>query len=116
MKYIIHEKLECGGSISEPERHHQIFESPVSRSERSFPFMTFRYPHVIVSCPKVDLGEDLCLPQLVYEVSDKRERISILPCDLIEGAIVHTESKRAILLLYEKNGSSSRRARRANKP
>ena len=48
---------------------------------------------------EVELGVDLCTAQLVEEVGNEWNRVSILLSDPIEVSEVHTELQGAVLLL-----------------
>src|SRR6266481_2125230 len=66
----------------------------------SFPIVV-----VVVACMQIKLGVDLGRAELVDEVGDQRDWISIPLSDLIELPKVNTESKGAILLLARRPGT-----------
>ncbi|CEO95381.1 hypothetical protein PBRA_009647 [Plasmodiophora brassicae] len=56
---VVHEPLECGGSIGQPERHHQVLEESKRCAKRGFPFVAFPDPDLMVGRAEIDLGEYL---------------------------------------------------------
>jgi hypothetical protein len=58
MEYVVHKMLEGCRSIGESEGHDQEFKGTISSPERCFPFLTFRYPDVVVSFSEVEFGEE----------------------------------------------------------
>src|SRR5882724_13153681 len=72
--------------------------------------------NIIVASVEVELGVDLCTAQLVKEVGNKWNQVSILPSDLVEVLEVHTEFQGAVLLLSKEDGCTAWRLRRSDEP
>jgi hypothetical protein len=62
----------------------------------------------MIARPEVNFGEYPCSSKLIEQDIDPRKRVLVLDCDLIKGSIVHTHSKRLILLLDKDCGTSLR--------
>ena len=60
--------------------------------ESSLPFFTFCDVNKVVSVTKVDFGIGVGFLQGVEEVGDEGKRITVFLCDLVEPAVVHTQS------------------------
>jgi hypothetical protein len=65
----------------------------------------------VVGPSEVDLGEELGLAQTIQQFADERERVLVLHCDAIEGSVVDAQAEGTVLLLDEKDGSTSWRLR-----
>ena len=55
MENIVHEALKGCRCVHESKWHNKIFKCAVVSAERSFPLISFSYPHVVISHSKVDL-------------------------------------------------------------
>ncbi len=55
-KNVVHEALECCGSIGEPKRHDTPFEGAVTGPEGCFPFITFSYVYEMISMSEIKFG------------------------------------------------------------
>src|SRR5882724_5614007 len=100
---MVHEGLECSGSIGESHRHDQELEGAIARLEGCFPLMARCDTNIVVASTEVELGVDLCAAQLVEEVGNKWNWVSILSSDLVEVSEVNTESQGAVLLLSKED-------------
>ena len=56
---VVHETLEGGGGVGEPEEHHSWFEKAFMGDEGRFPLVTIFDSYVVIPPPYVKLGEDL---------------------------------------------------------
>src|SRR5882724_11256416 len=100
---VVHKGLERSGSIGESHRHDQEFEGAIARPEGCFPLMARCDTNIVVASLEVELGVDLCAAQLVKEVGNEWNRVSILSSDLVEVSEVNTESQGAVLLLSKED-------------
>src|SRR5882672_2676299 len=91
-KYVIHKGLERSGSIGESHRHNQEFKRAISGAKGCLPLMASCDAHVVVASAQVELGVDLGTAELVKEIGDERDRVPILPGELVEVPEVDTES------------------------
>lgn len=69
----------------------------------SLRLISFRNPHLIVSRSQIKLGKVLSLSNLVEKVRNQWDGILVLHGQLVEGPVVNTQSKRAIMLLLKEN-------------
>jgi len=65
---------------------------------------------------EVELGVDLCTAQLVKEVGNEWNWVSILLSDLVEVSEVHTELQGAVLLLSKRMGALPGDCGRSDEP
>src|SRR5467141_5148160 len=89
---VIHEGLERSRSIGESNRHNQEFERAILGVKCCVPLMARGDANIVVASPQVELSVDLGTAKLVKEVGDKRDRVPILPGELVEIPEVDTES------------------------
>src|SRR5882724_1839604 len=113
---VVHEGLEHSGCVGESHGHDQEFKGAIMHSEGCLPLMACCDANIVVASTEVKLGVDLCAAHLVEEVGDKRNRVPILPCDLVEVSEVHTESQGAILLLGKEDGCTAWQLRGSDEP
>src|SRR5882672_5455176 len=90
---MVHEGLECSGSIGEPHGHNQEFEGAISGAKCCLPLMASGDTNIVVAGPQVKLGVDLGTAELVQEVGDQRDQVPIIPGELVEVPKVDTESE-----------------------
>jgi hypothetical protein len=62
----------------------------------------------MIARPEVNLGEYPCSSKLIEQDIDPGKRVLVLDSDFIKGFVVHTHSKRLILLLDKDCGTSPR--------
>ena len=89
---MVHKGLKRSGSIGESQWHDQELEGAIVRPEGCFPLMAHCNTNIVVASTEVELGVDLCAAQLVEEVGNEWNRVSILSSDLVEVSEVDTES------------------------
>ena len=77
-KDVIHECLECGGSIAESEEHDGGFEQFHGGDEGRFPLVLFSDANVVISPMNVKFGEQGGFFHVIDEFGDQGERIGIL--------------------------------------
>ena len=70
-KGVIHEALESGRGIGETKEHHDWFKESFMCDEGSFPLMPIFDSDIIVSPSNVELGEDFCLLEFIYQQGQK---------------------------------------------
>src|SRR5882724_10625787 len=90
---MVHEGLECSGSVGKSHWHDQELERAIACSESCLPLVACCNANIIVASAEVELGVDLCASQLVKEVGDEWDRVLIFSCDPIEVVKVDTESQ-----------------------
>jgi len=108
---VVHEGLERSGCIGEPHQHDQELKGAIACSEGCLPLVAHCDVNIVVASTEVELGVDLCAAQLVEEVGNKWNWVSILPSDLVEVSEVYTESQGAVLLLNKEYRCTSWRLR-----
>ena len=77
-KDMVHESLESGGSIAEPQEHDGGFKESHVGNESSFPLVFLSDVNVVISPTNVKLGEQDGFLHVVNEFGDQGERVSIL--------------------------------------
>src|SRR5467141_58917 len=100
---MVHEGLECSGSIGESHGHNQELERAITGAKGCLPLMASSDIHIVVASMQVELGVDLGTAELVKEVCDKRDWVPILPGELVEVPKVDTEPQGSIFLLCEQD-------------
>ena len=76
-KDVIHECLECGGSIAESEEHDGGFNESHGGDEGCFPLVLFSNANVVISPTNVEFGEQGGFVHVIDEFRDQGERIGI---------------------------------------
>ena len=76
-KDVIHECLECGGSIAESEEHDGGFEESHGGNESGFPLVLLSDANVVISPMSVELGEQGGFFHVINEFRDQGERIGV---------------------------------------
>ncbi len=74
---IVHEVLECRGSIGESKRHDTPFEGAVMGLEGCFPFVTFGYAYKMISMSKIKFGIDASRACRVKEVRNEWKGVTV---------------------------------------
>src|SRR5882672_9577164 len=100
---VIHEGLERSGSIGESHGHNQEFERAISGAKCCLPLMASSDANIVVASPQVELSVDLGTAKLVKEVGNKRNRVPILPGELVEVPEIDTESQGPVFLFCEQD-------------
>ena len=77
-KNVVHESLECGRGIGQPERHDKPFKGAVMGPKGGFPFVTFCNADQIISVPEVNCGVKAGFARRGQEVGNERKWISVL--------------------------------------
>src|SRR5882724_6801094 len=76
---MVHEGLKCNRSIGKSHWHDQELERAIACSEGCLPLVACCNANIIVASAEVELGVDLCASQLVKEVGNEWNQVSILP-------------------------------------
>ncbi len=74
---VIHEVLECCGSIGESKRHDTPFKGAVAGPEGCFPFITFSYTYEMISMSKIKFGVDASRVRGVEEIRNEWKGVTI---------------------------------------
>ncbi len=80
---IVHEVLECCGSIGESKRHETPFEGAVAGPEGCFPFVTFSYVYKMISMSKIKFGINASRAHGVKEIRNEQKGVTIFPGYLV---------------------------------
>ena len=75
---VIHHGLESGQAIGETKEHHQAFKQLLVSSEGGLPLITLLDSDIIVPPLNIQLGEVLHPSELVYELGNERNWVSVL--------------------------------------
>src|SRR5882672_9491935 len=67
---MIHEGLECSGSIGESHGHNQEFERAIMGAKGCLPLMPSGNANIVITSMQVELGVDLGTSELVKEVGN----------------------------------------------
>ena len=84
-------------------------------AESGFPLVSFSDLYEVVGVPKIDLGVNTSRARSVEKIRDEWEWIAILARDAVQTPVVNIESQRTVLFLYEKDRSTTRSVRRADR-
>ena len=77
-KDVIHECLECGGSIAESKEHDGGFEESHGGNESGFPLIFLSNVNVVISPVNVKFGEQGGFFNVIDEFGNQGERVGIL--------------------------------------
>ncbi|KAL3144328.1 hypothetical protein ABBQ32_004089 [Trebouxia sp. C0010 RCD-2024] len=56
----------------------------------------------------IQTGEIVCIMQLVKQVINSRQGVSVLNCQLVESPVVHHHPQAPVLLLHKQDGATPR--------
>ena len=115
-KDLVHHPLERRRRVGEPEEHDRRLEQSTVRPERCLPLVSFLHVHVVVSPSDVHLGEDLCALELIDELLDQWQWVTVLDRELIEFPVILDGSQLPIFLFDEKEWRSHQRDRWSDPP
>jgi hypothetical protein len=71
-KDSIHQCLECGGRVGEPEEHDTRFKKTLISDKGCLPFIAFFDLDIVIAPTNIKLGKDLCIPKLVDYIQGKQ--------------------------------------------
>ena len=80
---VVHQRLEHGRSVAQPEQHHQKLVQPVVCAERHLGDVSGAHVDLVVARAKVQLGEELGAMEFVQQLINHRDRKSILDGDRV---------------------------------
>ena len=103
---LIDVALECCRSIGQSKKYYLILKVVVSGPESSFPLISFVNSHPVIGTMKTKLGKLPYSPQSIEGLSNQRQWISVLDCEVIKSPIINTNLEAAFWLLIKKNVSS----------
>ncbi|KAG5350263.1 hypothetical protein C0989_011860 [Termitomyces sp. Mn162] len=96
---VVHYGLKGSRAIGESEEHNeQLKQSPVG-PEGGLLLISFLDVHIVVTPPDVQFSEVSCTPEVVDELRDEEEGVTVFHCHSIENPVVLDQSEQAILLL-----------------
>lgn len=96
LKYLIHNQLECGRSICEPEGHDKKLVVAFVGLKGCFRDVFFLHSNMIVSGFNIQFGENLRSVQLVQQFINHQYRKLILYCDPVQTSVIHAKPPRSI--------------------
>ena len=103
-KDLVHEHLESGGGIAEPEEHDSGFEESHGGDEHSLPLVFFSDMNVVVSPTDVEFGEQGGFLHVINEFRDKGEWVGIVDGVGVQVVVVLAWAKGSVLLWYKEEG------------
>ena len=99
MKDSIHHGLEGGWRVCESKEHHCGFEQSFGGKKRSFPFVSFFDPNVIVSPSDVHCGEQHASAEMVDDLVYQWGYILVFLGPFVQWMVILYWMKFAIFLL-----------------
>jgi hypothetical protein len=99
---VVHKGLKGGWGVSEPKKHDGWFEESSVCAEGGLPFIAFFDTDVVIPGANVTFGKPFGTLELVYEFSDKGERVSIFDDDSIELTVILSRSEISTFLWDKK--------------
>ncbi|KAG5334194.1 hypothetical protein C0989_004080 [Termitomyces sp. Mn162] len=103
---VVHYGLEGGRAISESKEYNEWLKQFPVGPESSLPLISLLNAHIIVTPLDIQLSEVLHTLEVVNELGDEGERVTVLHCHGIEYLIVLNQSEGAILLFDEEDQRS----------
>ena len=94
----MHEVYECRWRIRQSKGHHCKLKVPITRSERCLRDICLPNPQLMITSAKVYLGVDSCSSQMIKQVINPRQWVSILDRDPIQLSIVNAQLKGLVLV------------------
>ena len=101
---VVHEPLKGGRGVGEVKEHDGGFKEAFVGDKGSLPLVSVLDSNIVVSPSDIKFGEYFGIFELINEVRDQREGISISDSVFIEVSIVLTGAESSILFLYEEEG------------
>ena len=100
-KNVVHESLERGRSIGQPERHDKPFKGAIAGPKGGFPFVAFRNADQVISVPEINCGVKAGFARCGEEVGNEGKWISVLLGDPVKTSEVNTEAEGSVLFTGE---------------
>ncbi|GBG67438.1 hypothetical protein CBR_g573 [Chara braunii] len=112
-KDVVHGGLECGGGVSETERHYEKLVVPEAGAEGGLVGVLLADADLVEATAEVDLGEVFGSTEAIKKFGYPGKQILVLDRDPVQGAVVraHAEFRGAILLDEETAGTEGGGAR-----
>ena len=95
----MHEVHDCYWRIRQSKGHHCKLKVPITRPERCLGDICLPNPQLMVTSAKVYLGVDSRSSQLIKQIVNPRQWVSILDRNLVQLSVVNAQSKGLVLLL-----------------
>jgi len=92
--------------VAKTKGHHVVFKVTVPGSKGRLPFFPFGHSEQVVTISHVQGREAFCLTDLVQELRDQGEGVSVLDRDLVDSAVIHAETEAAVSLLDKEDGGT----------
>ncbi|KAG5335022.1 hypothetical protein C0989_002454, partial [Termitomyces sp. Mn162] len=90
---VIHHGLKGGGAIGESKEHNEQLKQSLIGPEGSLPLISFLNVHIVVTPPDVQFSEVLCTLEVVDELRDEGEGVTVLHHHGIENLVVLDQSE-----------------------
>ncbi|KAG5349176.1 hypothetical protein C0989_005448 [Termitomyces sp. Mn162] len=103
LEYVVHHGLEGGGAIGESKEHNKQLKQSLVGLEGSLLLIFLLNVHVVVTPLDIQLSEVLHTLEVVDELRDEGERVTVLHHHDIEYSVVLDQSEGAILLFDEED-------------
>ena len=111
---VIHEVLECGWGVGKPKEHDCWLEKPFMGDKGGFPLVTVFDADVVVTPSDVKLGKQLGVFELIDEIGDKGEGVSISNGMFIQVVVILTGTKATIFFFDKEEWGCLRRIQGVN--
>jgi len=113
-QHVVHERLESGRGVAQPEWHHQELVQAVMGAERHFVDVLRLHSHLIVPRPQVELREEARPVKPIQELVDDGDGEQIFDGEGVQSAVVDAEAPGAIRLLDKEDRRRERRVAAAD--
>ena len=95
----MYEVHECHWRIHQSKGHHRELKVPIMRPERCLRDICLPNPQLMVTSEKIYFGVDSHYSQLIKQVINPRQWVSIIDCNLVQLSVVNAQSKGHIFIL-----------------
>ena len=99
LEYPMHEVHECRCRIRQSKEHHRKLKVPITCPERWLRDICLPNPQLMVTSAKVYLGVDSRSSQLIKQVINPRQWVSILDRNPVQLSVVNAQPKGPVFLL-----------------
>ncbi|KAG5348964.1 hypothetical protein C0989_006843, partial [Termitomyces sp. Mn162] len=90
---VVHHSLEGGGAVGESKEHNEQLKQSLVGLEGSLPLISFLNAHIVVTPLDVQFSEVSCTLEVVDELGDEGERVTVLHYHGIEYLVVLDQSE-----------------------
>ena len=94
---VIHEMLECGWRVGEAEEHNGGFKEAFMGDKGGFPLVAIFDVDIVIAPTDVKFGKQFGIFELINEVRDKGERVSISNSVFIQISVILVGTEASIL-------------------